>query len=296
MSKRRYEYSDVAGWSFSRYDTFRTCKRQYYFEYYGKKHAPPEIMERIDFLKSLLSSAILLGQIVHDAIATILRKIQSMNEEIPLDDLREKATRVFSETLAGSLLLDTYYGAIITPARKFELEFQLESCLESFYASKWYQELKSTPDERKAKWIIEPEDFGEFRLDGMKAYARVDFAFPSEDGYLNIIDWKTGKRYDQKHAIQMQGYILYAHDVHGFPLEKIRAILEYLSDSDDPVECVMNQAHLESFKKRVRKELTEMHSFCQNVERNFPLSMEYFPLRDDSRACGWCRYRELCSR
>ena len=35
----RYEYSDILGWSVSRYDKFCLCRRQYYYDYYGKYDA-----------------------------------------------------------------------------------------------------------------------------------------------------------------------------------------------------------------------------------------------------------------
>jgi CRISPR/Cas system-associated exonuclease Cas4 (RecB family) len=296
MKTRRYEYSEKAGWSFSRFDTFKTCKRQYFFDYYGKRYAPQELRERIEFLKSLQSPALLVGQIVHNAIAEIIKRVQSNGNEMPASDIKEKAKKTLAAALSGSQLIDSYYGSPISPARRFESEFQLESCLDVFLESRWYAAIRSASDEEKKLWIVEPEDFGEFRLDGLKAYARVDFAFPGGDGGLKIIDWKTGKRYADKHLVQMQGYILYAHDVHSFPLEKITAILEYLADDGDAVEYSMPRDDFEVFRRRIKKDLSDMHSYCLEPENNVPLPLESFALRANQRLCGWCRYRELCGR
>jgi CRISPR/Cas system-associated exonuclease Cas4 (RecB family) len=296
MSKRKYEFTEIAGWSFSRFDNFQSCRRQYYFDYYGKKFAPPEIRERVDFLKSLQSPALLVGQIIHEAIATNIKNIQQESQEVSLEILKEETGHAFSKALESSLLIDSYYGSELTPAKKFSLKIKLDTCLESFYASKWYSFIRSLPGKKKLSWIIEPEDFGEFRLDGMKAYARVDFAFPDDDGSLVIIDWKTGKRYEKKHALQMQGYILYIHDICGHPLEKIKAVLEYLADDGESLESQMTQEDLGSFRKRVKKQLAELHAMCQDVEKNVPLQMESFPLCANHRFCSWCKYRELCNR
>ncbi len=296
MNKRKYEYTDIAGWSFSRYDTFQTCRRQYFFDYYGKKFAPPEIRERVEFLKSLQSPALLLGQIVHEAIASNIRKMQKEIQEIPLDALIENTNHIFSKALENSLLMNSYYGSELTPAEKFSLKFKLDTCIESFYSSEWYSFIRSLPDGKKSEWIIEPEDFGEFRLDGMKAYARVDFAFPNNDGELVVIDWKTGKKYEKKHILQMQGYILYIHDICGYPIEKIKAVIEYLSDDSESLKYQMTRKDLRSFRTMLKKQLLEMHTMCQDVSKNIPLPMESFPLKENYRFCHWCKYRELCGR
>lgn len=296
MSKRKYEYTDIAGWSFSRYDNFQTCRRQYFFDYYGKRYAPPEIRERVEFLKTLQSPALLLGQIVHAAIASNIKNIQKESQEVPLDDLIENTSHDFSKALESPLLMDSYYGSELTPAQKFSLKFKLDTCLESFYSSEWYLFIHSFPNEKKSDWIIEPEDFGEFRLDGMKAYARVDFAFPNNDGGLVVVDWKTGKRHEKKHTLQMQGYILYAHDICGYPIEKIKAVLEYLSDDSESLEYQMTQKDLRSFRMMLKKQLLELHAMCQDVDKNVPLPIESFPLKTNHRFCQWCKYRELCSR
>lgn len=296
MSNRKYEFTEIAGWSFSRFDTFQSCQRQYYFDYYGKKFAPPEIRERVEFLKNLQSPALLVGQIAHEAIASNIKSIQQESQEASLEILKEETGHAFSKALESSLLIDSHYGTELTPAQKFSLKIKLDTCLDSFYASKWYSFIRSLPREKKSQWVIEPEDFGEFRLDGMKAYARVDFAFPDGNGNLIIIDWKTGKRYEKKHALQMQGYILYIHDIYGHPLEKIKAVIEYLADDSESLESQMTPENLGAFRKRVKKQLSEMHAMCQDVERNIPLQMESFPLCTNLRFCSWCKYRELCNR
>lgn len=37
-SLKKYTYSDILGWSVSRYDKFNTSKRMFYYDYYAKRH------------------------------------------------------------------------------------------------------------------------------------------------------------------------------------------------------------------------------------------------------------------
>ena len=33
---KNFEYTPILGWSLSRYDTFQSCKRRYFYTYYAK--------------------------------------------------------------------------------------------------------------------------------------------------------------------------------------------------------------------------------------------------------------------
>ena len=43
MKTEKFDYTPILGWSVTRYDKFLTCKRQYYYEYYGKYD--PDILD-----------------------------------------------------------------------------------------------------------------------------------------------------------------------------------------------------------------------------------------------------------
>ena len=34
---RRFEFTDILGWSYSRFATFQQCKRKYFYDYYAKR-------------------------------------------------------------------------------------------------------------------------------------------------------------------------------------------------------------------------------------------------------------------
>ena len=40
LSKGSYPFSRELGWSHSRYEKFATCRRQYWYSYYGKHDRP----------------------------------------------------------------------------------------------------------------------------------------------------------------------------------------------------------------------------------------------------------------
>ena len=49
---KRFAYTDILGWSISRYDKFLNCKRQYFYDYYGKFDKEFSL-EKIQQLKAL---------------------------------------------------------------------------------------------------------------------------------------------------------------------------------------------------------------------------------------------------
>jgi ATP-dependent helicase/DNAse subunit B len=73
---KKFNYTDILGWSISRYDKFLNCKRQYFYDYYTKfdKEMP---FEKIQFLKNLTSKPLGIGNIVHDIIRDMLKRYQT---------------------------------------------------------------------------------------------------------------------------------------------------------------------------------------------------------------------------
>jgi hypothetical protein len=72
---KKFKYTDILGWSVSRYGRFLDCKRQYFYDYYAKfdNDAP---IEKIQFLKSLTSKALETGNIAHDIIRDVFKRYQ----------------------------------------------------------------------------------------------------------------------------------------------------------------------------------------------------------------------------
>jgi len=90
---KTFDYTPIPGWSVSRYDVFLTCKRRYYYNYYAKydKDYP---LWKIQELKKLTSFPLEVGNIVHDTIKALLKRLLKSEDEIDttrfLDFAREK--------------------------------------------------------------------------------------------------------------------------------------------------------------------------------------------------------------
>ena len=52
MLLKKFDFTPILGWSVSRYDTFKTCRRRYYYTYYAK-FDPEFSADRINRLKQM---------------------------------------------------------------------------------------------------------------------------------------------------------------------------------------------------------------------------------------------------
>ncbi len=102
LKVKRYQFSSILGWSVTRYDTFIACKRMYYYQYYAK-FDPDYLRMKIDELKNLNSIPLEIGNIVHDTISTVLRRLLKSNNEIDRDRFEEPerspACRLFAKNI-----------------------------------------------------------------------------------------------------------------------------------------------------------------------------------------------------
>src|SRR5690625_4188354 len=138
-------------WSKSRHETFTTCPRRYYYNYYGswggwERDAPEEVKE-LYLLKKLTSRYAWSGSAVHDAIRWVLEELRD-GRELPLEQVvdrtrasmraqfRESRDRAYRQRKAFGLLEHEYEEAISDAQWKANWE-QVERCLHAFYGSRW---------------------------------------------------------------------------------------------------------------------------------------------------------------
>ena len=81
---RQFGYTDVLGWSYSRYSTFSSCKRQYYYEKYAKYDVAGDLMQ-IRKLAQLTTVPLEIGNISHKILRTLLKRLQRTSAEIDLE-------------------------------------------------------------------------------------------------------------------------------------------------------------------------------------------------------------------
>jgi CRISPR/Cas system-associated exonuclease Cas4 (RecB family) len=287
----KFKYTVILGWSLSRYETFKMCKRQYFYEYYPK--FDDEYSEyKIKELKTLSSLPLAIGTITHDIIASILGRFlkseSTLNQKRFWDFVRKLAERYCRENTFSEI----YYGEI-EKINIEELFSSIKRNLENLLSSERFKWIKEKAIKNKHKWIIEPPGFGEFRLDEMKTYCKVDFLFPF-DGKIYIIDWKTGKEDRKKHEKQLMGYVCWAsYHFKNKPADYL-AISAYLTPTYREKEYRFKNYEIENFIHSVRKETEEMHSFCADISENIPVKKENFSKTSNEKICNFCNYREIC--
>jgi hypothetical protein len=191
---KRFPFSPILGWSVSRFDTFSFCKRKYYYTYYGKfdREFPTA---KINQLKALTTEALSIGSLAHDVIEAILKRLQKSTDVI--DETRMKG---FVKAQVQKYMLDKVFSEVYYKEKEeIDEAYIIESVFNAvmiFVKSERFEWIRQLPDSSKQQWIIEPDGYGETRIQTdrgeLKAYCKVDFMLPNgRDIY--ILDWKTGR-------------------------------------------------------------------------------------------------------
>ena len=290
--QRKYPFTSILGWSVSRYEKFEICKLQYWYDYYAKKYDKEISPQKLEFLKSLTSTPLEIGNLVHDAIATQLHVLKRNAAPKEAAEVLRYSYYLVDRAIQNKTFLEIYYGQKeCIDVNDFKLRVQ--TCLSNFFQSSWYEWLIGDVNHQRDDWVIEPNDFGEVRINGLKAYCKVDFLFPANEGNLCILDWKTGKVDREKHRKQMMGYVLYARDIFGAAADRVKPVIVYLGGAYEELESVFSETELNEFASRIEMETQEMYKYCENIEENIPLTKDAFP-QNTRRLCAYCNYQELC--
>jgi len=287
---KRFPYTDILGWSVSRYDRFSNCKRQYFYDYYAKfdKEIP---LEKIQFLKALTSKALETGNIVHDIIRDTLKRFQISAKPINTEKFFKYAFNMTDKYVHAKTFYESYYGNEIVDVK--EIYAKVKSVLENLLASKRFQWISKDAVAQSKEWIIEPDGFGETRINNYKAFCKVDFLLPVEDK-IYILDWKTGKPDDIKHPKQLTGYSLWANFNFGKEAKDIVPIDVYLYPVYSERNVKVDNASIENFAKTVEKETKDMYDYLADINKNIPKDKKEFPCTSNQFACKYCSYREIC--
>jgi hypothetical protein len=290
---RRYEFTPILGWSMSRYEIFSNCKRLYYYQYYAK-FDPDYPRVKIDDLKNLTSIPLEVGNIVHDTISTVLRRLLKSNNEIDRERFQEFVERTAIQNCRNKTFFEVYYSEVdsVEPA---DLLPPIEECLITFLDSSRFAWVRDKAIGSKHDWLIEPPGYGEARIEGMKVYCKVDFLF-IVDGRIVILDWKTGKHHEEKHGRQLLGYSTWAAHHLNASAKDIDAIIAYLRPSYEEVKLSPSDSDLSEFAGQIHSETERMYSFCRDVQENVPLDKESFSMTNRLAFCKYCNFKELCDR
>lgn len=287
---KQFDFTPILGWSASRYDTFKTCRRRYYYTYYAKfdPEYPPE---KINRLKQMTSIPLETGNIVHDIIKVLLERFQKTEQQINTSRFYDYARKI-TEKYCQKTFSEIYYHEI----QQLNIDDIYETVrliLSNLLNSQRFMWLIQNAIKTKDRWIIEPPGFGQTVINGLKAYCKVDFLFPVEDE-LYIMDWKTGKADNNKHHKQMLGYTAWAAFHFNHAPEKIRPIIAYLKPYYTEDTLHITRPDISAFADTVKKETHEMYDFCDRIEENIPKSKDLFEKTTVTVFCDYCNFRELC--
>lgn len=287
-----YPFSAQIGWSNTRSETFRSCRRRYFYQYYARyvTEVPQEHLQR---LRNLSTLAMTKGLAVHDVLATILRRLLRSSAPIDRERLARHAEQTLVDLLSNSEMMEVHYRQRSEP-QVAELLEPLLQCLDAFLASErftWLVDvLAGDPP-----YLIEPPGYGESRLRELKIYAKVDCLFVV-DGSTLILDWKTGRQDPTKHLRQLLGYAAWAeHNLKADP-EQIVCVAAYFEPGYTEIEKRPESQEIEALAAEVTAELKQMESLCRDATRNVPLDRDAFALTESLRICRHCAFRELCDR
>jgi hypothetical protein len=290
ISFQTFDFSPILGWSISRYEVFDKCKRQYFYAYYSK-FAAGVPQYKVQQLRGLTSFPLEIGNVVHDVLEAFLRRLQKSDSNIDearfFNFAREKSREYFT----SKTFIETYYGTLRAPS--FDEAFEkISKCLDNFLKGPCYSWIFMKAMTNKDNWLIEPPGFGETRLNGLKAYCKMDFLFPVGDEF-HILDWKTGGKDRYKHSNQLIGYAAAAHNNFNAPWKNIFPKIVYLYPEFDEFELDLKE-DVSVFFEKVKTQTEEMYGFCDDVNRNVPLPIEAFALSPSKSNCVYCNFQELC--
>lgn len=300
MSELKNEFS----WSKSRDNSFKKCKRMYYFEKYGSWGGwEKDVSERVKLiyiLKNLESRQAWVGKVVHMMIKYVLTQLKNGNQ-LPLSytikflkkrlekDYNNSKSKMYQQIPRPKEIVGLFeheYDLLISKDEWDELFKLAEKCIINFYNSDTYRKIKSTP---KENWVF-LEDFLNFDFEGTKIYLSIDFAI-KEGNKIILYDWKTGRERDSEMDIQLASYALFVSQKWDIQPENIITKIYNLAiDKEDGF--LINSEVIEKIKDYMRKSIKEMQDLLKDKEKNVAeeenFSMEEGPL------CGWCNFKRIC--
>lgn len=294
ISLGSYPFSKILGWSHSRYELFKKCKRAYFYNYYGK-FCSTTPFEKINFLKRLTTVPLEVGNIVHHVIETFLKRLQKSDAPIDTDRFLQFALDYTAQMFESKEFLEVYYKQVSKPDLSSTQE-RIRNIMSAFMKSDMFQWIYTEAINEKAYWIIEPGGYGETRINNLKAYCKMDFLFPVENT-LYILDWKSGKQDIEKHTNQLLGYAASVQSENpSISVEAISPQIVYMNEQEvSSYEISITDDLLDRFKERLQEQTNEMYQFCSDVESNRPIEFEKFTMTENKNSCNYCSYKELCT-
>jgi hypothetical protein len=290
MNLKKTNFTNILGWSISRYDKFLICKRKYFYDYYSKFDKTLSF-EKLQFLKNLTSKYLIVGNIVHEIISDILKRYQISTEPININKFSKYLINITNKNYIAKTFFEHYYNKEIIKID--EIYKKICDISKNFINSEKFFWIKKNALIKKDEWIIEPLWLGETIINNYKTFCKVDFLFHIHDKTY-IIDWKTGKPDSKKHKRQLIGYSLWASYKYNKKAINIIPSIVYLYPKIEEKTINITDSLINKFKNKIKIETENMYNYLIDINKNIPKDKKEFQLANNRFFCKYCNYKELC--
>lgn len=297
-------FENEFSWSVSRDVVFKTCRRKYFYQYYGSwggwSFDAENRTRTIYILKQLKNRQMWAGSKVHEAIENILIKLQDgvrIDENEVIEDTLGLMREEFKSSLAKRYLIEPKTCALFeheyeVPVSDIEWKINAEhvvDCLKLFFDSKVYEDIfRLSPDQ----WL-EVEEFSSFYDNGIKIYSVFDFVCRKNEEVF-IYDWKTGKDEHNQHKLQLACYGLFATIKWDLNPKQVQ-LREFNLSNGKMYEMSLEEFDLDGIYKHIRSSIEDMLNCLEDRKTNLAVE-ERFGLSENRKFCEHCNYVRICPR
>ena len=299
------EFKNDFSWSFSRHNTFNTCKRKYYYSYYGSwggwNKDAEELSQKLYMLNKMTSLPMLAGSIVHDEVERTLKTLR-YGRNADQNKSRDNVIKNFKQSWNQSKnkewedspkwktnLFEHYYDQKPSDENLLDLRDLMLDSIDGFFASDSYRFIQTMSD---SQWLA-IEDLDSFDMHGAKLWVKLDFAIRHGER-VYIYDWKTG-RVVKENEVQLAVYAIYAQQKWDIDLKLIRLFDVYLNQQL-PVKVKPTDRLISSSSDFIKTSIDEMKDLLVDKENN-QAEIEFFPIVSEDREsypCSYCSFQTVC--
>lgn len=295
----------LISWSYSKMNIFNTCRRKYYYQYYGskKRTALKETNKaKLIELAQLSNKSSVQGNLIHKVIGTYFKKAK-IGELWDLKRLENFGIKILKDSLTHSLAIKN--GQSITKSKYqqpiikeilyniltyndiySEVCENIRICFTNLFESKEFSQLMEGG--KKSESHI--EDDCSFILNNRIAVdGKLDIAYKDDDELI-IADWKTGKHELEDTSLQLLVYALWSKNIEEYRGKNIQIKKAYLLENK--VESLdFSELHIERARVRILQDsalLIEMEEYAKEA------IVDAFMPCNHKKVCEFCSYEEIC--
>jgi hypothetical protein len=289
------------GWSFSRLNSFQRCQYMYYLERIkpGWIELPQNQKKDVESIRKLQPLPIIVGEVIHRAIAHYFRTCQNQNE-LTKEDFEIKVKEVFKELLDRD---NTFEGAYLI---KDEFQIKVEEAVVKlqFLIDEFWQmterlaigtAIRAAPSSIFIDHDDEPGPIYECRIDGFKFYGTPDLVYLGGDGTYHLVSWKTGNSDPDGFLMQLAAQILFC--IHNLGIDAnmiVGRVINLNRMADPPVEIRGNSPILISCVNRMKREVEGLKEMYIDSNYGIPKSIKEFALAESIMTCTVCKFNSVC--